>query len=905
MLHSQTMIGKVVSHYRVIEKLGGGGMGVVYRARDAKLGRDVALKFLPEEMNRDSSAAERFRREARSAAAINHPNICTVYEIGDHEGHPFLVMELLDGATLKHKAAGKPVPIDHLLDWAIQIADGLEAAHARGIVHRDIKPANLFITTSGHAKILDFGLAKIAVERTPASAASIDASITLVDSVTSPGVVAGSPHYMSPEQARGEELDCRTDLFSFGAVLYELAAGRVPFEGDSAAVVLASILRDNPQSPAELNPAVPAKLGDIITRLLEKNRDLRYQSAADLRADLKRLKRDSVTGLSAAVHEPVLVAGARKRWWVWLGAAAAVLAVVGAIYEVARSKARTYFENIQLTQLTTTGTVISAAISRDGKYVAYLTAARVGFGLRVRQIATGTDVEIVPPSPGWSYITWSSGISFSPDGNYVYFIRRPEGKNLPDLFRVPSLGGEPRVIKQHVECAPAFSPDERHIAFTRMNDLLGEASLVVMNSDGREERVLRTWKHPNGFVLESSPSWSPDGKLIAFARSEQAVSGDFRLSIVVFQWESGSQQTAGSAEWLSISRLNWLPHGRGLIVSGRLSTARNDQLYVVSYPAYRARQITNDLSVYRQAVVTADASQLAAVRTEDTSNAWVIPSEKVSSPKTETSATQVTFASSPEGNAGLAWLGDGRLAYSTWNGDHMEMAVADANSVSQPKQLTQSASIQGPVAFSVCGDGRTVIYSSSAENASGIWRMDVDGSNAKRLTRGPGDLSPSCSPDSRSIVFGSIKDRQQTIWRVSIDGGEPARLADTPGIVPMFSPDGAKIAFGSETPSGKLVLRIIPVPAGKPVLDVGEGFISYLTYHWAPNGLALDYVDYKDGVKNIWRLPLNGTPPKQLTHFGSGIFWDFAWSTDGKKLALARGTRTSDVVLIRDKNIEK
>jgi Tol biopolymer transport system component/tRNA A-37 threonylcarbamoyl transferase component Bud32 len=894
------MIGKVVSHYRVIQKLGGGGMGVVYRARDTKLGRDVALKFLPEEMNRDSAATERFRREARSAAAINHPNICTVYEIGEHEGHPFLAMELLDGATLKHKAGGKPVPVDSLLDWAIQIADGLEAAHARGIVHRDIKPANLFITSTAHAKILDFGLAKLTAEATSAPAGVNDASITLLDPVTNPGVVAGSPHYMSPEQARGEQLDFRTDLFSFGAVLYEMATGRVPFEGASNAVILASILRDDPKSPAGLNPALPPKFVDIIAKLLEKDREMRYQSAADLRADLKRLQRHSVTGQTAAVQEPRTVAGTGKKW-IWLGAVAAVLAIFGAIYVFRQPGSRKYFENIQLTQLTTTGSVLSAAISRDGKYLAYLSAARGAYSLRVRQIATGTDLEIVPPSPGWSYIPWSSGISFSPDGNYVYFIRRREGRNLPDLFRVPSLGGEPHGLTENVECAPAFSPDERHIAFTRMNDLLGEASLLVMNSDGGGERVLKTWKHPNGFPLESSPAWSPDGKLIAFARSEQNGSGDFRLGIVVFRWESGSQQTAGSAEWLGISRMNWLPDGRGLIVSGRLRTARNDQLYVVSYPVYRARQVTNDLSVYRQAVTTADGVQLAAVRTEDTSNLWVIPSEKVSAPKTERGATQVTFASAPEGNVGLAWLRDGKLAYSMWSGEHTEIAVVDANAAGQPKQLTQSAFIQGPVAFSACGDGRTVVYSSRAENAPGIWRMDVDGGNAKRLTRGPGDLSPSCSPDGRWVAFGSVKDRQQTIWRVSIDGGEPVRLTDTPGIVPMFSPDGANIAFASETQSGKLVLRIIPIAAGKPPLAVGEGFISYLVYHWAPNGLAIDYFDYKDGVRNIWRLPLDGTPPKQITHLERGTFWDFAWSADGKKLALARGTRTSDVVLIRDK----
>jgi serine/threonine protein kinase len=277
--------GATISHYRIIEKLGGGGMGIVYRAEDLKLGREVALKFLPEEMTRDRVALERFEREARAAAAINHPNICTLHEIGEHDGHPFLAMELLEGATLKHCIGNKPAPVDSLLNWAIQITDGRDAAHARGIVHLDIKPANLFITIRDTAKILDFGLAKLAGSKADATPPEQTATLA-ADPLTTPGTAAGTPGYMSPEQVRGEDLDARTDLFSFGVVLYQMATGRMPFQGKTSADIISAILHVTPERASQLNPDIPPKLDDIIARALEKDRDVRYQSAADLRAEL-------------------------------------------------------------------------------------------------------------------------------------------------------------------------------------------------------------------------------------------------------------------------------------------------------------------------------------------------------------------------------------------------------------------------------------------------------------------------------------------------------------------------------------------------------------------------------------------------------------------------------------------
>jgi len=834
------MLGKTFIHYRIVGKLGSGGMGVVYRAEDIRLGRQVAVKILSDEFAADPLALERFQREARAASALNHPHICSIYDIGESEGRPFLVMELLEGQPLGRRLAGKPVALEELLEIAIQIAGALAAAHAKGIAHRDIKPGNIFIGPAGaghagHIKILDFGLAKITGPPQAAVDSLAPTQAMTQDPITSPGAAVGTIAYMSPEQALGQDLDARTDLFSFGVVLYQMATGALPFKGNTSAAVFGEILHKAPQPPTQLNPALPAAMGQIIQKALEKDRDVRYQTAADMRVDLKRLERDTTVG--AAVSPSVASVAARRgrpaRVYAALAAGMATVAGIGLLAWHNRKPAPV--AGTEWTELTNfSDSAVSPAVSADGRLLTFIRGSNTFHGpgeIYVKLLPDGEPAQLTHDGAD------KMSPEVAPDGSRIFYT--VVGQDLSwDTFVVPLLGGETRRMLPNAEALTWIGP--RTILFS---EIKSGAHMAIVTADENRANQRDIYVPPHERGMGHRSALSPGGKNVLVAEMDNG--GWLPCRVVPFDGSSPGKQIGPPKG--ACRNAAWSPDGEWMYLNSNAGGA-GYHIWRQGSKGGEAEQVTFGPTEQEGIAMMPDGRSLISSVGIVQSSIWL------HGPDGERPITSEQSASRP------AFSHDGKKLYYTSSNRMQDFARGELWQVDpadgRREQLIPGINITN---YDVSRDDKQVVFSALDPNGhSRIWIAPLDHRTAPRQLPGTDLTQPRFYPNG-DVAFVAAEGKSNYLYRSSPDGSARRKAIEDPILEFFeFSP-GARwavvwAAVSGNDPALTSALLAYPLTGGPPLR------ICYAcAVMWPPDAKSI-YVDLAGKIFRV-RLPAGSAFP--------------------------------------------
>ncbi len=858
--------GAKLDGYEVLSLLGAGGMGEVYRARDSVLKRDVAIKILPSFVSQDRDRLRRFEQEAQAAAALNHPNILAVHRFGVFEGAPYLVSELLVGDTLRQQLQEGPIPLRKAVDYGVQIARGLAAAHDKGIVHRDLKPENLFITKEGRIKILDFGLAKL-IQSNP----NPDNSGSTLIQETEPGLVMGTPGYMSPEQVRGKAVDYRTDVFAFGAILYEMLASRQAFQRLTSVETMTAILNEDPPGISQIARNTPPGLQRVVNRCLEKSPEQRFQSASDLAFALEALSETGISPLT--IEEPNQPQRQRSKGWAWTVGLIAILAIIVFTYFLLTRQKKLPFEHYTLQRVIDSKHIGSVAISPDGVYLAAIVSDANGMQtLLLHHIPTNSERTIVQ-DPAYKY----DRVIFSPDGSYIYFRINALDPNRPDRwddYRIPVLGGQPTRVIEGVDFPLSFIDGGQQLCFYRQDLPTGTYEFLSSNADGSDQRVLARGEKP----FPRLTTCAPNGKM--------ALIEDELGNLKSFVFASGSIQPFASSAALGgyLNEMRWMPDGKGLLTT---SWERADvaPISFLSYPGGEVRRVTNDLSVYSGISLTADARTIASTQANLNARFAEISAADPLSVREHQTGELVWFAWLD--NDKIVANGSGNLrVVNLLNDQTTIMNVAKGHLFGQP---------------SLCGPDTLVIIGGTLEgDIRSVYTMHLDGSGLTQLTKGPRDFFPECTADSKWLFYVDDSDQNNPLlMRQPLKGGTAEKVAPA-RVWFSVSTDGKLLATAAANEGAPL--RIISTESLRVIRSFPpRDFDDFDHFAFSADNKSIFYVTRTGAGEAIWRQRLDAdTPPVKVTSLpGKVVNW-IRPSPDGKKLGLILETPTSEAIVLRD-----